>query len=539
MNNPLSTIFSAEKNNKFKENRTLPNNKINSFEYYLLSQNTIQAREILSKCAFFNDIFLPKMRERVSKKRVIMRVNMKFNKLSEPNFLIKQSELGMTTNSFSKYQERYDTPLFTYIYEDRDQFENWSAIRMFEWWRNLRMSGTEFSTFKQKIPKREWPVFDSVKYLFINQILHILNSYRKYGITDKSHLSYRELQEYLQLVDVFYKSGGQYQYLLDAHLAYCEWFSARFIGGLLFERKKNYFVNSKEYNNRIKENSQKKSIEFLKKGFIESLTDKNYIVIIPLSYFQKESKFLNTYSGPFIQLLGINYRTHEDTVLYYLNYSPKNQISHDFGYHSILIYSSYSRLYPNENYSDVLIFSQRCKFLTIVSLIDNDNLKKLLWYILHEIYFFNETAINFFDFNILFRKLNDQETYEILVPAFNNLIILTQSIYTLICACIIFFMFQSLSLNGISQISIEINELITTVSLNDRQLVILEINSFSKQVRIIYLNQYIINQKITSSFSYIIQQFGWIIIDSQENTQKQINMYKKQISNIYTKLQSQ
>jgi hypothetical protein len=97
-------------------------------------------------------------------------------------------------------------------------------------------------------------------------------------------------------------------------------------------------------------------------------------------------------------------------------------------------------------------------------------------------------------------------------------------------------MFQSLSLNDISQISIEINELITTVSLNDKLLVILEINSFSKQVRIIYLNQYIINHKIMSSF-YYIQQFDWIIIDSQENTQKQINMYKKSIQNIYTKSQ--
>ena len=49
----------------------------------------------------------------------------------------------------------------------------------------------------------------------INQILHILNSYRKYGITDTNHCAYIELNKYLRLVDVFYKSGGQYQYLLD------------------------------------------------------------------------------------------------------------------------------------------------------------------------------------------------------------------------------------------------------------------------------------------------------------------------------------
>jgi len=506
------------------------------FESYLLSPNTIQACQILSDCAFFNDVFLPKMRERIAKNRVIMRVdNKKFSKLSEVDFRTKQTELGITTNTFNKYQKRYDTPLFTYIYEDKDQFENWSAIRIFEWWRNLRMSGTQLSTITQKISKREWPVFESVKYLFTNQILHILNSYLKYGITDESHLAYKELQEYSQHVDVFYKSGGQYQYLLNAHLAFCEWFSARFIGGLLFERSREHFVNSKKYNiNNIKKQTQNKSIQLLNTKFYESLNDTNYILIIPLSYFQKESKFINTYSAPIIPFLGINYRTHDNLEMY--NYSPKNQIAHDFAYHSKLIYSSYMMLYQNENYSDIRLFLQRCKFLTIISLINNENLKILLWYILHEIFFFNETDINFFNFNILFQKLNEQETYKILFPAFNNSQILTQSIYTLVCACIIFFMFQSFSLNRISQISIEINGLITTVSLNDKQLVILEINSMTKQVRIIYLNKDIINQKIISSFSYIIQQRSWIIVDSQQNTQKQINMYKKQIGNLYTKM---
>ena len=504
------------------------------FESYLLSPNTIQACVLLSGCAFFNDIFLPKMRERVAKRRVIMRVdNKKFSKLLESNFLTKKSELKMTTNHFNNYQKRYNTLLFTYIYGDENQFENWSAIRIFEWWRNLRMSGTQLSTFGKKIEKQFWPVFDAVKYLFINQILHILNSYRKYGITDESHLAFTELQEYLRLVDVFYTSGGQYQYLLNAHLAFCEWFSARFIGGLLFERSREHFVNSKKYNiNNIKKLTQNISITFLKNTFSESLKDTNYILIIPLSYFQKESKFINTYSAPILPFLGINQRTHDDLEMY--NYSPKNQISHDFAYHSRLICSSYSLLYPNENYSDIMLFSQRCKFLTMVSSINNENLKILLWYILHEIFFFDETAINFFNFNILFQKLNEQETYNKLFRAFNNRQILTQSIYTLICACIIFFMFQSFSLNKISQISIEINGLIS-VSLNNTQLVILEINSITKQVIIKYLNKSDINQKIISNFSYIniIQQFRWTIVDSQ---QKQINMYKKQIGNIYTKM---
>jgi hypothetical protein len=99
-------------------------------------------------------------------------------------------------------------------------------------------------------------------------------------------------------------------------------------------------------------------------------------------------------------------------------------------------------------------------------------------------------------------------------------------------------MFQSFSLNGILQISIEINGLITTVSLNDTQLVILEINSISKQIKIIYLNKDVINKEIESSFYYIyiIQNIGWTIVDSQQNTQKQINMYKKQFDYLYTKM---
>ncbi len=153
-NSPLHTIFNHNLKNRPNQISFIHNQ--NSPESYLLSPNTNQAYQILSKCAFFNDVFLPKMRERIAKNRVIMRVdNKKFSKLSEDDFLTKQSELGMTTNRFNNYQKRYDTPLFTYIYEDKDQFENWSAIRIFHWWRNLRMSGTQFSTFIQKIPKRE------------------------------------------------------------------------------------------------------------------------------------------------------------------------------------------------------------------------------------------------------------------------------------------------------------------------------------------------------------------------------------------------
>lgn len=85
------------------------------------------------------------------------------------------------------------------------------------------------------IEKPEWPVFNAVKYLFINQFMRIMNSYLKYGVHKRDKLAFDKLEEYLRLVDVFYNSRGQYQYLLDVQLSFCEWFSARFIGGLLFE----------------------------------------------------------------------------------------------------------------------------------------------------------------------------------------------------------------------------------------------------------------------------------------------------------------
>jgi len=548
MNNPLSTIFSAKKNNKFKENRILPNNKINSFKSYLLSQNTIQECEILSGCSFFNDVFLPKMRERVSKKRVIIRLNKKFNKLSKPNFLTKQSELGMTTNSFSKYQERYDTPLFTYIYEDRDQFENWSAFRMFEWWRNLRMSGTQFSTFKQKIPKQEWPVFDSVKYLFINQILHILNSYRKYGITDKSHRSYRELQEYLQLVDVFYKSGGQYQYLLDAHLAYCEWFSARFIGGLLFETGiKNTYSNTSTYI--LSKNDE--LIESIRKLFSYTLEDTNSILFAPSSYFQKESKFINTYSAPLIVFLGVNYRTHIDSPNFKSLYSPERQMYHDISIHysKMNIKSNYQKI-QIDSYNDVMLFAKRCKFLMIVSLINDNNVSKLLWDILHETSH-NIFKDNFFNMNILLTNLLNNVIKSTIMREFsityNLRSNLLDGINKLIYVCIIFFICQYLLLNEIKQIRININEEnLNIISVNiqifyNKEKIIefqIIITDSIKRINILYIIPNI-DRRYIEGLNYIKKYFDIFIPNPVKNNINTYKKAKKQISNIYTILQSQ
>ena len=518
------------------------------FESYLLSSNTIQACEILSGCAFFNDVFLPKMRERVSKKRVIIRLNKKFNKLSETNFQTKQTEFGMKTNTFNKYQERYDTQLFTYIYGDKDQFENWSAIRIFEWWRNLRMSGTQFSTITEKIPKREWPVFDSVKYLFINQILHILNSYRKYGITDENHLAYRELLEYSQRVDIFYKNRGQYQYLLNAHLAYCRWFNVRFIGGLLFETGiKNNYSNTSTYILSKNDNL----ITSIRELFDNTLNDDNSILFAPSSYFQKESKNLNTYSAPLISFLGVNYRTHIDSTEFKSLYSPERQLYHDISIHysKMNIKSNYQKI-QIDSYNDVMLFAKRCKFLMIVSLINDNNVSKLLWDILHETSH-NIFKDNFFNMNILLINLLNNVIKSTIMREFsityNLRSNLLDGINKLIYVCIIFFICQYLLLNEIKQIRININEEnlnIISVNIqifyNEEKIIEFQIiiTDSIKKINILYIIPNI-DRRYIEGLNYINKYFNIFIPNPVKNNINTYKKAKKQISNIYTKLQSQ
>jgi hypothetical protein len=331
------------------------------------------------KSKFYREVFLPRMDER----KAFMRMNRKFTQLTQEEFEEQKKKLQIN-NTYDEYSSRQDIPLFTYITNDPDQFENWSAIRIFEWWRNLRMS---------RIPKRKWPILDSVKYLFINQFMRIMNSYLKYGVDKSDKLAFDELKKYLKLVDEFYTSGGQYQHLLDAHLAFCEWFSARFIGGLLFESGRNNdkgYVSSSIYYNRKDSGSIftiEQSVIIINEFFNKTLQDNNFILVIPQSFFQKESKFINTYTAPLIVFLGVNYRTHTNISRFQDNYSPFNQIIHDL-IHSKSCKSSYEYLYSRTNNDDIELFEQRCNFLTIVSSINNDNCKKLLWLILHEISFF-------------------------------------------------------------------------------------------------------------------------------------------------------
>jgi hypothetical protein len=58
--------------------------------------------------------------------------------------------------------------LFTQGSRTKTQFECWTPMEMFLWWRTLRESDD---------PKREWKIMDAVFFLFINQLSQIINTY--------------------------------------------------------------------------------------------------------------------------------------------------------------------------------------------------------------------------------------------------------------------------------------------------------------------------------------------------------------------------
>jgi len=521
MNNPLNTIFKSESSNKLKtlletQKVSVSNNKINNIQ---TRYQTVFSKimSIFTESKFYNDVFLPRMYKRKS----LIRMNRKFTPLTQEQFEEQQLKLKIN-NTYDDYSSRQDIPLFIYITNEPDQFENWSAIRIFEWWRSLRMSG---------IPKREWPVLDAVKYLFINQFMRIMNSYLKYGVHRRDKLAFNELKEYLRLVDVFYESRGQYQYLLNVQLAFCEWFSARFIGGLLFESGRNNdkrYVSSSIYK---MINTKKIILQY----FNTTLENTNYILYIPLSFFQNESKFIKLYSAPIIPFLGINYRTHINNNKFTILYSPYGQIFHDINFHSRNLFNYYISI---NLLSDISLFKKRCKFLTIVSLINNDEFKKLLWFILHEIpsSFFNNFTL-FFNVDILLEELI-KKYLNLKLDSYYNYSI--NSIYTLICACIVFFMFEFLELNIIQKSSITVDGSTTTILLDGIPLFILEIQTKSKTVIILYTNP-----EIESSINLLAlfkrTGFQFIPIIRSKNNNNKVNRILRDSYNkrIYQLQQSQ
>ena len=353
--------------------------------------------------------------------------------------------------------------LFTQGSRTKTQFECWTPMEMFLWWRTLRESGD---------PKRELKIMDAVFFLFINQISQIINTYvinfylnfyqtiikkyeknyyhsniKKYKIEkynnhdvqiiDPYLKSLFYLKKYLEELDKFYESGGEYGLLLDVQLLYYEYYefelhlnTLRHYNNdnskvLLLKKDNNrisnlnlqsvFFNNKSEITNyelkrigyKIEKNyrtgnfkSYLKEIKEeytgnydLKKFFAKTLEEDNFVLIIFQSYFQNSSKFISLYSIPVIPILGIEFGTHGGGV-----YSSLQHVHHDLFHAVYLLYFLNNILYhhkfsKNSN-EDIQEFFRRTVFLEELNKKasnknNNDysiykDSQKLLWWILHE-----------------------------------------------------------------------------------------------------------------------------------------------------------
>jgi hypothetical protein len=308
--------------------------------------------------------------------------------------------------------------LFTQGSRTRTQFECWTPMEMFLWWRTLRESGDQ---------KGEWKIMDAVFFLFINQISQIINTYvinfklnfyskiiKKYeknyyhsninkykinkykkndNIPDPYLKSLFYLKKYLEGLDKFYKSGGKYGLLLEVQILYYEYYefelhldysrhtnndyarvrllreskydSDFYLHGLFQNNNENihsYHPERIPHNYSLKRRLESHNRNIQEKNlfniFQETLKNKNYSLVIFLSYPPNESKYMSLYSIPIIQVLGIEYDTHEGRT-----YSSLDQISHDLSHSNYLIYfleNLYQKLQKDE---DIQEFFRRTIFL--------------------------------------------------------------------------------------------------------------------------------------------------------------------------------
>jgi hypothetical protein len=218
-------------------------------------------------------------------------------------------------------------------------------------------------------------------------------------ITDPYLKSLFYLKKYLEGLDKFYARGGEYGLLLDVQLLYYEYYDFELYLTKLRHADNNYgkvrllrearyepdfylhglFQNNnenvhtyvpttiyhrlnrskpinmnKEYFNKENENIN------LFKIFKETLKDNNYSLLIFLSFFQNESKYISLYSIPIIPVLGIEYDTHEGRT-----YTPLDQINHDLSHSNYLTYFL-KHLYNNlkkDKDKDIEEFFRRTIFL--------------------------------------------------------------------------------------------------------------------------------------------------------------------------------
>ena len=299
--------------------------------------------------------------------------------------------------------------------ENPEQFETWSAEKMYKQWLLLRLSDIE---------KPNWPIMDYVFFLFINQISCILNSYilydhsiSSYNGTHHHSIVYSErikYIEYLQALDLFTTNGGLYKDLLDVHFLFCEWFDIRIKDAISKEEKRLVKINKKndkKINDLFKKNNGETAVTFrtiktnngttfgarraydiIRDEFKKTLSLTNFYLLILTSYFQNPKKSNQLYASPVISILGIPYKTHNGFI-----YSPRVQLLHDYNHVNRLLIPHFDYLYPETTNSnkkiddtrDTRIFFEKMLFLmklneSNINKKELDNAHYFLWWYLHE-----------------------------------------------------------------------------------------------------------------------------------------------------------
>ena len=304
-----------------------------------------------------------------------------------------------------KLQETTELRIFTEgSNENPEQFETWSAEKMYKRWLLLRLSN---------IKKPNWPIMDYVFFLFINQITCILNSYIIYGIQpdlNRSHYHEKSLYNlYLYKLDQFTKNGGLYNDLLDVHYSFCKWYDIRIKFAINSNKKRLVKINKKkniyidelfekvnkenaitfrtiiENNDSISE-SLSRGYRIIEELFYKTLNLNNFCLLIFTSYFQNVKKSNNLYAFPVIPILGIPYKTHDGRI-----YAPRIQLSHDYIHVEDSLIPYFNRLYPDDSNKrlDIKDFFEKMLFLTKLNKSSRNkknlnNAQHFLWWYLHE-----------------------------------------------------------------------------------------------------------------------------------------------------------
>lgn len=258
--------------------------------------------------------------------------------------------------------------------ENPEQFETWSAEKIYKKWLSLRLS--------DDIPKPEWPIMDYVFFLFINQISCMLNSYILYGNINHE-LEVEAYKLYLEKLDEFTKNGGLYKDLLEVHLLFCKWYDIRIrsdtrkskkrlvkinrninisLKTLFKKSEKDQIVYRNTDNTKIERNTFFDDVEYnIRELFNRTLSLTNYSMLVFTGYFPNVEKFNRSYASPIFPILGIPFKTHDGRI-----YSAIGQVDHDYQ-HSEQLINYFNYLYPeinsNKKIDDVRIFFEKMLFL--------------------------------------------------------------------------------------------------------------------------------------------------------------------------------